>query len=240
MKNKPFIILLFFMLSTPISVQAQFGPAILDGVLRGLSSNRSSSSDDRQYAKTIFDINEIFPEVSRVELRAMQTRKFNKTPNEIFSAIKSLCADKNGVFSGMLPVYRGSGKITGETRTPIGPNAYSIEYKYEKYEKDERFNLIPITCSRPTTLGGGAFSLNDKPGIYKFANISYELDWNPNNNVETYVRIRINWSEDAHRGVRMGATTNQTTNPIFYQGNFKELADGLFIDAIQLTPAEMQ
>ena len=240
MKNKLFIILSFFILSAPIPVQAQFGPAILDGVLRGFSSSRSPSSEDRQYAKTIYDINEIFPEVSRIELRAMQTRKFNKTPNEIFSAIKSLCADKNGVFSGMLPVYKGSGKIIGETRTPIGPNAYSSEYKYEKYEKDERFNLIPITCSRPTGLGGGSFSLNDKPGIYKFANVTYELDWNPNNNVETFVRLRINWSEDAHRGVSIGSSTKQTTNPIFYQGEFKMLADGLFVDAIQLTPAEMQ
>ena len=63
---------------------------------------------------------------------------------------------------------------------------------------------------------------------------------NPNNNTETYVRLRINWSEDAYRGVSVGLATKQTTNPIFYQGNFKELADGLFIDAIQLTPAEMQ
>lgn len=240
MKTKVAFTLLLSFLLIPVYAYAQFGPAILDGVLRGFSSSRSPSSDDKQYAKTVFDINEFYPEVSRIELRAMQTRKFKKTPNEVLSAIKSLCADANGQFSGTLPVYKGVGKIIGEIKTPIGPNAYSSEFKYESYEKDERFNRLPIICSRPTGLGGGEFSLNDKPGIYKFANITYELDWNPNNNSETYVRLRITWSEDARRGVSIGSTTKQTTNPIFYQSNFKELADGLFIDAIQLTPAEMQ
>jgi hypothetical protein len=37
-----------------------------------------------------------------------------------------------------------------------------------------------------------------------------------------------------------GGGTAQATNPIFYQTNFKKLADGLCINVIQLTPAEMQ
>lgn len=228
-------------LVAPLPAHAQFGAAILNGVLNGISGGGgSSSSAEKPKAKTIYDVNEFFPEVSRIELRAMQTRKFNKTPSEVFSAIKSLCADKNGDFSGMFPTYKGVGKVIGETKTPIGPNAYSSEYKYESYVKDEVSSRLPITCSRPTGLGEGAFSLNDKSGIYKFANVTYDLDWNPNNISETFVRLRITWSEDVRRGVSIGSTTKQTTNPIFYQSNFKELADGLFIDAIQLTPAEMQ
>jgi hypothetical protein len=32
----------------------------------------------------------------------------------------------------------------------------------------------------------------------------------------------------------------QSTDPAVYNKIFKEIADGLFIDAIELTPAEMQ
>jgi len=239
MKNRLLWVIVGGSLGLPLQVNAQFGAAILNGVLNGLSSGGSSATTEKPRAKTIYDVNEFFPEVSRIELRTIQTRKFKKSSSQVFSAIKSLCADANGRFSGMLPVYKGSGKVIAEKKTPIGSNAYTSEFTYEKYEKDERFSLMPITCIRPTGLGGGEFSMSGKPGIFRYAILKYELDWNPGGDIETTVRMRISWSEDPIEG-RVGGGSAQTTNPIFYQSNFKELADGLFIDAIELTPAEMQ
>jgi hypothetical protein len=200
MKNKLHLILAGSFLFTTFTAHAQFGAAILDGVLKGISSSgRGSSSEDKQYAKDIYDAKVIFPEVSRIQLRAIQTRKFKKSSTEVVSAIKSMCADANGQFS----------------------------------------NMNSITCVRRTSMGGGMFSINDKPGIYKLTLLKYEVDSNPSNNTETTVRLRINWLENDFDAV-LGNGSKQTTNAIFYQTNFKELADGLFIDAIELSPAEMQ
>ena len=39
---------------------------------------------------------ELFPEVTPIQLRAMQTRKFKKSYAEVLAAIKTSCADANG------------------------------------------------------------------------------------------------------------------------------------------------
>ena len=60
-------------------------------------------------------------------------------------------------------------------------------------------------------------------------NASYEIDSNYPANTQTIVRIRLSSSSNP-----------QIADPTVYSRIFKEIADGLFIDAIQLTPAEMQ
>lgn len=222
------------LLFSTISSAQNIGGAILDGLFRGITSPSSSSSASPKDNVAIIDAKELFPEVSRIELKVIQTRKFKKAPNEIFAGIKSLCADKSGQFGGILPVYKGVGK-------PIGMNnkvsiANTEEVKYEKYELATNYG--PLVCIRKTGIGGGQFLISNNPrDRYRYAILKYELEWNPADTSETIVRMRINWSTIQVAG---HGDSDQTTALMFYQANFKELADGMFIDAIQLTPAEMQ
>lgn len=231
--NKFLSLLAIVLLLAPSVSNAQFGAAILQGLGRAVTSPSSSSSSPSGDGIGVIDAEELFPEVSRVELKAIQTRKFNKSPKEVFSAIKSLCADKSGLFSGALPVYKGIGKPLGSNKKTNVSN--DEEVKYSEYE---RVGDSPLNCIRKTGLGGGQFRISNSPEErYRFAVLGYELSWNPADAKETIVRMRIRWSRFNMIG---GGTSEQTTAATFYQTNFKELADGMFIDAIQLTPAEMQ
>lgn len=156
-----------------------------------------SHAQTEKWAKTVLSAQEIFPEVSRINLRAMQTRKFKKSKNEVFSAIETLCKDRDGNFS-----------------------------------------RNDFACIRPTSMGGGEFSISDKPNIYKYAVVRYELAESPESKEETIVRMRISWSTERYTGSEY--ESRQTTDVRYYNGNFKDLADGLFIDAIPLNPIEMQ
>jgi len=68
-------------------------------------------------------------------------------------------------------------------------------------------------------------------GSYK---TTFSLDTNYPESTTTTLRVRVS---DFSIG---SPTETQSTNPAFYSKIFKEIADGLFIDAIELTPAEMQ
>jgi len=226
---------LFSCVVLALSGCAQVGSAALSGALQGLSTGSSRSESTPAIAKAVYDPAELFPEVTRIQLRAMQTRTFKKTPSEVFAAITSLCRDSNGQMTGMLPMYKGVGKVIGETRTPLSANAYTSVYKYERYEKDAVSASLAPTCYRATGLGGGEFSIKGQPGIYKGVQVMHELDWDPNEPTAVVVRMRISWATYV-----VGPPSKQTTNAAFYQRAFKDLADGLFIDAIELNPQAME
>ena len=63
---------------------------------------------------------------------------------------------------------------------------------------------------------------------------TFSLDTNYPESTTTTLRVRV--SEFQSRS----QTEAQSSDPAVYTKIFKEIADGLFIDAIELTPAEMQ
>jgi len=230
------VIVTFLIIFPTTATALDIGGAILEGLRRGINSppphpSQKPVKDDL----AVIDYKELFPQVSRIELKTIQTRKFKKSADEIFEGIKSLCADKSGVFGGVLPKYQGV-----ENPAVLEKSVDVTGVERARYEKYKRIDFGPLYCMRRTVIGGGEFLISTDPhSKYKYANIKYELDWDPTDTAETTVRMRISWSTTNVPGYGNGSS-EQTTAAFFYQANFKELADGLFIDAIQLSPAEIQ
>jgi hypothetical protein len=63
---------------------------------------------------------------------------------------------------------------------------------------------------------------------------TFSLDTNYPESTTTTLRVRVSNFLNRSQGEA------QSTDPAVYNKIFKEIADGLFIDAIELTPAEMQ
>lgn len=217
MKNKFFIAIVVSALS--IDVMAQ---ELLGHLIQALRTPTPSSSSRPKVS--ILEYSEYFPPVTRLQLQAMQTRRFNKSPKDIFKTIESICKDSNGVFEGQMPVYVGVGQPT-----IINKNGQAV-LTYKKYE------LVnpPISCAMPLS---SEIAFSNKPSdTFKYSVLQYEFNWKYLDESQTDIRIRLGWAPyPSPRDV----TSGQTTLDRFYQGNFKLLADGLFVDAIQLTPAEI-
>ncbi len=136
-----------------------------------------------------------FPKVTAIELRTIQTRKFNKPLNEVAQGIVTNCKDKDG---------------NGRTYTACAWWPYEGYYfnrtlrEFEKLSYRVEYELTPDKVS-PTS--------------------------------QTIVRMRIYFPK-SKSGYR--SDEPQVTNAGYYQREFKDLADTLFISAIELTPAEMQ
>jgi hypothetical protein len=139
--------------------------------------------------------NEEFKKVSAIELRSIQTRKFNKSFDEVEAGIVTNCKDKNG---------------NGSSST---------------------------SCTWP--FNGYYFDRNSR----KLERLTYRVEYevtpdkqSPRNS--TLVRMRIYFIQSS-TGFRSN-NEPQVTNPAYYQREFKDLADTLFVSAIELTPVEMQ
>jgi hypothetical protein len=55
-------------------------------------------ANNRDYV--FYDYKPFFPEVTQLQLKAMQTRKFNKPLSEVVTGIKAMCGDSNGKWRG--------------------------------------------------------------------------------------------------------------------------------------------
>lgn len=148
--------------------------------------------------------------VSRIELKAMQTRRFMKSPEVLTKSIIELNKDNGNKCISVAPIqYKCEGVLkTNSVGKKIctsidGRNSGNI-VKNEKLED--------------------GYCQDDKGTKY-----SFEIDSNFPENTETTLRIRISTPK-----------IRQVSNADAYTVLFKEIADGLFIDAIELTPAEMQ
>jgi hypothetical protein len=245
MKKIP-IVASFFLVVVPIVCHAQFGAAILSGLLRG--ATEAALSPQRTPDKVLEKVNkseeEKFPEPTRLELRVMQTRQFNKDPKTVMKAITELFADKSipcgATGMKMIPsdikdlppeetILPGGGKqirtglkSIGSLKADAPAKQYCGNYTFEISVKD----IVDTT--------GKGLNLSTQDTMY------FQLGLPPPNYEmpgPTFVRARITIaSVDRPRT----GTPAQSFNPKVYQNIFKEIADGLFIDAIELNPAEMQ
>ncbi|MBU3603470.1 hypothetical protein [Polynucleobacter sp. AP-Kaivos-20-H2] len=150
-------------------------------------------------------------DINRLELRAMQTRKFLKSPTVVVKAITELNKDKGSKCVGLsVPKYSCQGTMQDVT---VG-------------------DKVVKKCMAPDGVSSGIIKMQSSSGECTSStgmNASYEIDSNYPANTQTIVRIRLSSSSNP-----------QIADPAAYSRIFKQIADGLFIDAIQLTPAEMQ
>ena len=169
----------------------------------GTNNMSKTSSNSNQSSSDI--------EISRIELRTMQTRKFRKSPIAVVSAINELNKDKGNSCSGLeVPTYKCEGTFKDVS---VG-------------------NAIVKKCIASDGVSSALVKTSGNNGVCKNKSgqiSTYDIDSNYPSTSETIVRIRLSDNNNP-----------QLTDPQIYSKLFKEIADGLFIDAIQLSPAEMQ
>jgi hypothetical protein len=203
-------IFLFALLLLPFKANA-FLTNILEGINNGISA---VIHKQQGISKPGEPVAQAVKEPTRLELRQMQTRKFVKPPEQVIKAIIELNKDKGANCSGLRPpIY-----------SCIGSRVFSSvgNKKIENCVASDGVSQGPIEKQPELNPDGSCVGMD---GV-----TSYEFDTNYPKNTETILRIRIKGPSG------MG----QVTTPEKYTQLFKEIADGLFIDAIQLTPAEMQ
>lgn len=151
-------------------------------------------------------------DVTRIQLKVMQTRKFLKPPQQVVNAVTELAKDKGWIcYAWRPPVYACEGvqhikTIQGKSvSTCFAADGVSPG----KIVRNTMFDQIANKCR---TSKGDEYS--------------FEFDTNYPKSDETSLRIRI--------GKLFG---EQSTNPAQYSAIFKEIADGMFIDAIEINPA---
>ncbi|MBU3603471.1 hypothetical protein [Polynucleobacter sp. AP-Kaivos-20-H2] len=184
-----------------------------------LKSQEVGTCPDNKAIKMVFECQNLkgggtgasASDTSRLELRAMQTRKFLKSPTVVVKAITELNKDKGSKCVGLsVPKYTCQGTmqdvVVGDKTVKKCMAADGVSSGLVKMQSSV------AECTNSTGM-----------------NASYEIDSNFPANNQTIVRIRLSNSSNP-----------QIADPTVYSRIFKEIADGLFIDAIQLTPAEMQ
>lgn len=148
--------------------------------------------------------------ITRIELRAIQSRRFLKPPEAITNAIIALNKDNGNKCAAIAPIEY---KCEGEIKNNSSGSKICIANDGNSPGKIIKIDKLEDGYCQ------------DRRGV----KYSYEMDYNYPNNTETTLRIRISTQK-----------IPQATNVEIYNSAFKEIADGLFIDAIELTPAEMQ
>ena len=160
-------------------------------------------------------------EVSRLELRAMQTRKFLKSPQAVVNSINELYKDKNQQCLGVKPPMYACPSGISMTKTIKGKPASFCANPDGTPAADQQMIKRSDLSPDGFCVGGG----------YK---TTFSIETNYPESTTTTLRVRIT-------NYKVGnPTETQVTNPAAYSKVFKEIADGLFIDAIELAPAEMQ
>jgi hypothetical protein len=160
-------------------------------------------------------------QVSRLELRAMQTRKFAKPPQTVASSINELYKDKSQQCVGVrAPTYACPSGISHSKIINGKPTTYCANSDGTPAAEQKMIKHVALNPDG-VCLGGGYQT-------------TFSLDTNYPESTTTTLRIRVSNFLNRSQGEA------QSTDPAVYNKIFKEIADGLFIDAIELTPAEMQ
>jgi hypothetical protein len=159
--------------------------------------------------------NTFFASKTSLELKQLQTRKFNKSTNEVHKAIEVDCKDRGGDFFGVGVSARCTFRNLGKT------------YAFIDYQKNIAF--FGITYKYELTDGSKQ--------LQKFILTGDPKDYPKDLNLSTIVRMRM-YFDDQGRGRNIN-TDSQITDISYYQFQFKKLADALFTNAIELSPQEI-
>ena len=244
MKNK--IVLLVFL---ALSSTAFAADDIISGLIRGISNAMECTPPDPANNPV-----EEIAQPSRLELRQMQTRKFNKDPASVAKAIQEMYKDQGlSCPAAVVPMYSCEGMISAKqvkgvmVQECLAPDGKSPG-KYVKSQIAQTYERMP--CRSKTISYDEKKKVRDKACnlvLLSYTDTFYEFDTNYPKNTETTVRIRmkatnktmndrIGWDTQREKGY----INQDVIDPEAYSKAFKEIADGLFVDAIQLTPAEMR
>ncbi len=153
-------------------------------------------------------------ELSPLELKSMQTRKFSKPPAEVLEAIKVSGEDNDGTCHTELSelLVRGVQK------------SIEVFCMYAKAPKSDPVSKIPIIGTLRAMKD--IITQNSDTGMgMGMGMVKYQVTMTNKN--ETIVRMRIQ------------AQDNMTaiTKPEIYASEFKRIADALFVQAIEINPA---
>lgn len=201
----------------------RIGKSIISPIPRSVSSGgnacRAGSAHDAFFECATAPDNS--QQVSRLELRAMQTRKFAKSPQTVANSINELYKDKSQQCSGVrAPTYACPSGISTTKLINGKPTTYCVNPDGTPATEQRMIKHVALNPDG-FCIGGGYQT-------------TFSFDTNYPESTTTTLRIRVSAFPDRLQGEA------QSTDPAVYNKIFKEIADGLFIDAIELTPAEMQ
>lgn len=159
--------------------------------------------------------NTFFASKTSLELKILQTRKFNKSFNEVMKAIESDCKDRGGAFFN--------------TTDNAQCNLSNLGNQFAFFDFQKKIYFFGISYKYEITDGSKQ--------LQKFLRTGNIKDYPEDLNLSSIVRMRIYF--DTTRLVRNINLNSQITDISFYQYQFRKLADALFTNAIELSPQEM-
>lgn len=221
---------------------------LISGLVRGIGARMECTPESLEAAGS-----EQKNPPTRLELRQMQTRKFMASPDKVAKAIREIYKDQGLSCPGAVaPMYSCEGVLSyksvgGVMKGTCLSTDGRTPGKYVKSQIGSGYESIP--CRSRTINYDEKKPVRDKNChliLLSFYDTTYEFETNAPQNTETVLRIRIKRTHNTLND-RIGWDTERQKSimnadvydPEVYNAAFKEIADGLFIDAIKLTPAEM-
>lgn len=156
----------------------------------------------------IYSVSVFSAEMSPLQLKAMQTRKFSKPAGEVLEAIKVSGEDNDGTCHTEMSELLEKGI----------QKSIEVFCMYSKLPKPDPYAMVPII--------GTLRALKDlNAQESELGMVKYQVSVSKNS--ETIVRMRI-YGRDGQTPI---------TKPEIYSQEFKLIADALFIQAIEINPA---
>jgi hypothetical protein len=184
---------------------------------------------------------------SRIELRNIQTRKFTKPPAEVANAMVSLAKDMSGSceqIEAILSMSKALDQMPAHIRQNI-PNSNEIKGDCQIVDRDFGKDKSQASGreggSVPSAVIFGVLrelsDLSDSRGRSRdretMSRVRLDVEMKPaDNGASTIIRLRA----FPGRGFA-SRDAEQIVNSETYSRYFKMLADGLFIDALEIGPA---
>lgn len=158
--------------------------------------------------------------VTPLQLRALQTRKFTKPIGEVGEAIKTDGEDRGRACT----IYSGPQPLNAKVVLPKLAGQCTLKAKPAKTGGATAASFIPFIGG---LVAAGMQSAAMDEMYAQVSSIKYDMTGTKPD--ETVVRMRI-----------YNLKQEQITDPEIYSKEFKGIADAMFIQAIELTPAEQQ
>lgn len=221
---------------------------IISGLIRGIGARMECTPESAEASNP-----EKQEPPTRLELRQMQTRKFMASPDKVAKAIREIYKDQGlNCPAAVAPIYSCEGVLSHKSVGGVmKATCLSMDGRSPgKYVKSPIGNVYETMPCRSRTISYDekkpARDKNCHLIILSYYDTTYEFETNAPMNTETTLRLRIKRTHNTHND-RIGWDTERQKSivnadvydPEVYNTAFKEIADGLFIDAIKLTPAEM-